>query len=121
MAPPTPPIPAPVTLKRSAAAKPSANADGARGVAARSARLCLAYGRGTRAGDRRALNSFIEKALRNKEIQLLDCGDARRTYGYVADAVNMLWRILLEGTHPVYNVGGASTIIIADLARSSAR
>jgi nucleoside-diphosphate-sugar epimerase len=87
------------------------------GVDAKSARLCLAYGPGTRPGDKRVLNSFIERGLRHKLIELLDRGEANRTYCYIADAAYMLWRILLEGTDPVYNVGGISTTTIADLAR----
>ena len=87
------------------------------GVDAKSARLCLAYGPGTRPGDKRVLNSFIERGLRHKVIELLDRGDVNRTYCYIADATYMLWRILLEGIDPVYNVGGISTTTIADLAR----
>ena len=87
-----------------------------KGVNAKSARLCLAYGPGTRAGDKRVINSFIERALREKAISLLDRGEARRTYCYIADAVHMMWRILLEGKDAIYNVGGAAGTTIADLA-----
>jgi len=93
------------------------NAFRSAGVDAKSARLCLAYGPGTRPGDKRVLNSFIERGLRNKVIELLDQGEARRTYGYISDAAYMLWRVLLEGKDPVYNVGGISTTTIAELAR----
>jgi UDP-glucuronate decarboxylase len=88
-----------------------------KGYDAKSARLSLAYGPGTRSGDRRVLNNFIEKAFVEKEIRLLDKGNARRTYCYVSDAVNMMWRILLEGKECVYNVAGCSTVTIAELAR----
>ena len=88
-----------------------------RGVAARSARVSLAYGPGTRPGDRRALNSFIEAALTRGEIPMRDRGEALRTYAYVTDVTEVLWRILLDGTEPVYNVGGESTTSIADLGR----
>ena len=88
-----------------------------RGVDAKSVRLCLAYGPGTRPGDKRVINSFIERALRERAIHLLDRGEARRTYCYVADAVYMMWRILLEGKNPIYNVGGTSSTTIADLAQ----
>lgn len=87
-------------------------------VQARSARLCLAYGPGTRQGDRRALNSFIERALREGRIQLMDGGASRRTYCYISDAMFMLWRILLCGKQPVYNVGGTWSTTILELARS---
>lgn len=86
------------------------------GVNAKSARLCLAYGEGTRKGDKRVLNELIKKAIVDKEIKLLDDGRAIRTYCYVGDAVNMMLRILLEGTHPVYNVGGQLSFNIAYLA-----
>jgi len=87
------------------------------GVDAKSARLCLAYGPGTLVGDKRVIYSFIERGLREKKIQLLDQGNARRTYCYISDAAYMLWRILLEGTEAIYNVGGVSTTTVADLAR----
>ena len=88
-----------------------------RGASAKSARLALAYGPGTRPGDQRVLNNFIERALTKNTIELLDAGSARRSYCYVADAIFMLWKILLEGTATVYNVGGVSSTTIADLAR----
>jgi nucleoside-diphosphate-sugar epimerase len=86
------------------------------GTQAKSARLSLAYGPGTRRGDQRVLNSFIERALVKKSIDLMDAGAARRTYCYIADAIHQLWQILLHGTAPVYNVGGISHTTIADLA-----
>ena len=85
------------------------------GVNAKSARLALAYGPGTRPNDMRVLNSFIQKALHGK-ISLLDDGSAKRTYCYVSDAVEILWNILLFGKDPVYNVGGNSRITIRELA-----
>lgn len=91
------------------------NAMRAEGLDAKSARLSLAYGPGTKRGDRRVLNVFIEKALRGS-LKLLDQGAAKRTYCYVADAVEILWRIALEGREAVYNVGGVGKVSIRDLA-----
>jgi nucleoside-diphosphate-sugar epimerase len=85
------------------------------GVNAKSARLALAYGPGTRPNDMRVLNSFIQKAL-NGKITLMDKGEARRTYCYVEDAVEILWNILLHGKDPIYNVGGTSRVTIRELA-----
>jgi UDP-glucuronate decarboxylase len=86
-------------------------------IDAKSARLCLAYGPGTRAGDKRVLNSFIERALRLKAIELQDQGRAKRTFCYIADATAMLWRVLLAGKQPVYNVGGISNTTVYELAQ----
>lgn len=92
------------------------NAHRTKGVQAKSARLSLAYGPGTKPDDLRALNSFIQKALQGK-IELLDEGVAKRTYCYISDAIEIMWKILLFGKEPVYNVGGFSSITIADLAQ----
>jgi len=82
------------------------------------ARLSLAYGPGTKKGDERVINKFIEQAVTKKRISLLDSGSAKRTYCYVADAVEMLLNIALSGTGPVYNVGGKSRISIKELAKT---
>lgn len=85
------------------------------GIDAKSARLSLAYGPGTKIGDRRVMNSFIDKAF-NGDIEMVDEGKALRTYCYVSDAVYMMWRILLEGKQSTYNVGGISKTSIRNLA-----
>jgi UDP-glucuronate decarboxylase len=92
------------------------NAFRSQGVRAISARLCDVYGPGTRKHDKRALNSFVEKALFKQRIDLLDSGTAMRTYCYVADALALLIKILFYGRHAVYNVGGHSYTSIAELA-----
>lgn len=91
------------------------------GVVARAARLALAYGPGTRADDQRVLNTFIRRALTEHAIRMMDQGVAWRTYGYVADAVSIMWRILLEGREVVYNVGGDSRTTIRELAELTGR
>jgi nucleoside-diphosphate-sugar epimerase len=93
------------------------NAYRSKGIRAVSARLALAYGPGTRKSDKRALNSFIEKALCQKRIELMDAGKAIRTYCHVSDAVELMWQAALHGTQPVYNIGGHSTVTIAELAK----
>jgi nucleoside-diphosphate-sugar epimerase len=88
------------------------------GVDAKIARLALAYGEGTKAGDTRVLNQLIEKALTKGVIELMDKGEAIRTYCYIEDAVSLIVDILFKGTQPVYNVGGKSTVSIAQLAKT---
>jgi UDP-glucuronate decarboxylase len=89
-----------------------------KGVHAKSVRLSLAYGPGTKADDARVLNNIIKKALLDKEIKLLDQGLAQRTYLYVTDAVEMLFGVLFFGTHDIYNVGGVSRTTISGLAQA---
>ncbi len=81
------------------------------------ARLALAYGPGTKKGDTRVLNQFIEQALTTKVIKMKDTGGQYRTYLYVEDAAQMLLDILFRGKDVVYNVGGISSLRICDLAK----
>lgn len=91
------------------------------GINAKSARLSLAYGPGTKSYDKRVLNNFIEKALTRGKIEMQDQGQAKRTYCYITDAIEILWKILLFGKEAIYNVGGESRITIADLAQLIAK
>jgi nucleoside-diphosphate-sugar epimerase len=92
------------------------NAYRQKGVKAKSARLSLAYGPGTKDGDKRAINEFIRKGLKER-IALLDQGQAKRTYCYVSDAVEIMWNILFRGSEAIYNVGGSSKTTIRELAQ----
>ena len=80
------------------------------------ARLSLAYGPGTKINDQRVLNSLIQKGLLNDKIELLDSGDAIRTYCYITDVIEMLFNILFFGKKVVYNIGGKSKVSILELA-----
>lgn len=92
------------------------NAYRKKGVRAFSARISSAYGPGTRKHDTKAMNQFIESALTKKRIELQDSGKAIRTYCYIDDTIEMLWNIILNGSQPVYNVGGHSVASVADIA-----
>jgi nucleoside-diphosphate-sugar epimerase len=87
----------------------------ATGINAKSARLSLAYGPGTKIGDKRVLNSFIDKALAGN-IEMVDEGKSLRVYCYISDVVYMMWKILFEGSFAVYNIGGVSKTSIKELA-----
>jgi len=87
------------------------------GVKAASARLALAYGPGVKIHDTRAMNQLINNGIEG-EINLLDSGNAIRTYCYISDVVISLSNILIKNKHSVYNVGGISTTSIKDLALS---
>ena len=62
------------------------------------------------------LNVFIEKGLTTGEIALLDQGVGMRTYCYILDTVEVLFKILMHGKEKVYNVGGVSDVTIRELA-----
>jgi UDP-glucuronate decarboxylase len=81
------------------------------------ARVCLAYGPGTKANDSRVLNELIHQAITKKVIHLLDSGLASRTYCYILDTLTMLLNILFYGTSTVYNVGNPESVTILEVAK----
>ena len=48
---------------------------------------------------------------------MLDQGHAKRTYCYITDTVEIVWKILIDGKEPIYNVGGQSKTTIRELAK----
>ncbi len=89
---------------------------GTEGVNATSIRLGDTYGPGTRKYDKRAINSFIERGLESGKIELMDPGSSVRTFCYISDAIELMWKILLQGENLLYNLGGYSTVTIAEMA-----
>jgi UDP-glucuronate decarboxylase len=81
-----------------------------------SIRLSLTYGPGTRKGDQRVLPALIEKGLKGS-IDLLDAGNATRTFCYISDAIEMIWYVLLNGEQNLYNIGGVTKTKIKTLAK----
>lgn len=86
-------------------------------IDAKSVRLSLAYGPGTKNGDSRAMNSFIEQAIISSSISLKDSGHAMRTYCYITDAIEMCFNVMNNGIDDIYNVAGNSRVSIIDLAK----
>ncbi|MDH4455383.1 MAG: NAD-dependent epimerase/dehydratase family protein [Verrucomicrobiota bacterium] len=91
------------------------------GMRAMAIRLAHTYGPGTRAQDRRVINMFIEKALKEGKIVMQDAGLAVRTWGYLTDVVETALNILSRGQQTVYNLGGRSTLTIQELGAEIAR
>ena len=68
-------------------------------------------------GDKRVLQEFIFKAIKDKKINMLDAGETLRNYLYITDAVEIILNILFLGTETVYNVGNdQETVSIHGLA-----
>lgn len=87
------------------------------GIDAKIARVSLAYGPGVKKGDTRVVSQFIDRAISTGEINLQDGGQARRTYCYITDTVEMLLNVMWFGRSAVYNIGGEGDTTILSLAR----
>ena len=85
-------------------------------ISVKIARVALAYGPGVKRNDKRVLYNFIQKAILEHKIEMLDKGDSKRVYSYVADTVYLLLSIMLYGKETLYNVGGDSEVSIKELA-----
>ena len=93
------------------------NAYHKQGFDAKSIRLALAYGPGVRLDDRRVMNEVIKKGLIDQKIALIDSGASLRTYIYITDAVEFMFKILLKGKSNIYNLSGKSRTSIAQMAQ----
>jgi len=93
------------------------NAYHKQGFDAKSIRLALAYGPGVRLDDRRVMNEVIKKGLIDQKIALMDSGASLRTYIYITDAVEFMFKILLKGKSNIYNLSGKSRTSIAQMAQ----
>lgn len=64
------------------------------------------YGPGMRHTDYRVVPTFIYNGLKGKNLPVHDKGNQTRTFCYVSDAINAIFKVLLSGkSGEVYNIG----------------
>jgi UDP-glucuronate decarboxylase len=81
----------------------------------RIARVSLLYGPGVKYSDERVMSELIKKGI-DGDVNILDSGDAIRSYCFITDGIYQLVNILCKGNKAIYNVGGESEVSILDLA-----
>lgn len=79
-------------------------------------RISATYGPGYKQDDTRVLYNFIEDAIQQGEIKLLDSGQNLRAYCYISDAIEMCLKVILIGSSDIYNIGGTEIFSIRELA-----
>ena len=88
-------------------------------VPAKIVRVFHTFGPGINLNDGRVFSDFCRSLLRGEDIVLKSDGTAKRSFLYVADAVEAFFKVLIDGVSAeAYNVGGdeAHEISIRDLA-----
>ena len=87
------------------------------------ARLCSIYGPTMSASDSKAHAQFIRNALNGQDIVLKSEGLQRRTYCYVMDAADALFKVLFEGvSKEAYNISNEESVAtIAQVAQTAAK
>lgn len=85
------------------------------------ARVLLTYGPGLKYDDQRVISEFIKKAQNEKEITMIDSGNATRTFCFISDLIEMLINVLINGKSMVYNLCGKQTFNIKTIAKLIAK
>ena len=84
-------------------------------------RISHVYGPGVSIHDNRVLGDFLRQAIINKKINMLDDGSSIKTFGYIADIIYMIFKVMLEGKDFIYNIAGRNSISIKTLAEEVAK
>jgi dTDP-glucose 4,6-dehydratase len=86
------------------------------GVETRIVRIFNTYGPRMRLNDGRALPAFIGQALRGQDLTVFGDGSQTRSFCYVDDLVEGIYRLLLSDYYLPMNIGNPSEITIKEFA-----
>jgi dTDP-glucose 4,6-dehydratase len=86
------------------------------GVDTRIVRIFNTYGPRMRLNDGRVLPAFIGQALRGEDLTVFGDGSQTRSFCYVDDLVEGIYRLLLSGHVQPVNVGNPDEITISQFA-----
>jgi dTDP-glucose 4,6-dehydratase len=86
------------------------------GVETRIVRIFNTYGPRMRLNDGRALPAFIGQALRGEDLTVFGDGSQTRSFCYVDDLVDGIYKLLLSDYHLPVNIGNPNEISLKDFA-----
>ncbi|WP_205513651.1 UDP-glucuronic acid decarboxylase family protein [Longitalea arenae] len=86
------------------------------GVETRIVRIFNTYGPRMRLNDGRALPAFIGQALRGEDLTVFGDGSQTRSFCYVDDLIEGIYRLLLSDYHLPVNVGNPDEISLKEFA-----
>ncbi|MTG96573.1 MULTISPECIES: UDP-glucuronic acid decarboxylase family protein [Myroides] len=86
-------------------------------VETRIVRIFNTYGPRMRLNDGRVIPAFIGQALRGEDLTVFGDGSQTRSFCYVDDQVEGIYRLLLSDYHLPINIGNPDEISILDFAR----
>jgi dTDP-glucose 4,6-dehydratase len=90
-------------------------------VDVRVARIFNTYGPRMRLDDGRVVPTFVAQALRGESITLFGDGSQTRSFCYVDDNVEGIWRLLRSGYQEPVNIGNPHELTIMEFARQVQR
>ena len=80
-------------------------------------RIFNTYGPKMRADDGRVVSNFINQALKNKPITIYGTGNQTRSFCYVSDEIDGIWRLMQANYNLPVNIGNPNEFTILELAQ----
>lgn len=87
------------------------------GIETKIARIFNTYGPRMRINDGRAIPNFISQALSGEDITVYGDGSQTRSFCYVSDLIDGIYRLLLSDEHEPINLGNPDELTLLDLAK----
>ncbi len=88
------------------------------GLDTRIVRIFNTYGPNMRLDDGRALPNFLQQALRNEPLTIYGDGQQTRSFCYVSDLIDGIYRLLLSDEHDPVNIGNPEEMTILEFANT---
>ena len=87
------------------------------GLDARIVRIFNTYGSRMRLADGRAIPTFIRQALRGEPLTVYGDGSQTRSFTFISDLVDGIWRLMSAPVNDPVNVGNPREMTLMDLAK----
>jgi dTDP-glucose 4,6-dehydratase len=91
------------------------------GLDTRIVRIFNTFGPRMRRRDGRAIPNFIGQALRGEPISVYGDGSQTRSFMFVSDLVEGIWKLMQSGVHEPVNLGNAQEMTLLELAKRVTR
>jgi dTDP-glucose 4,6-dehydratase len=91
------------------------------GVQTRIVRIFNTYGPRMRLHDGRVVPAFISQALRNKPLTVFGQGRQTRSFCYVSDLIEGIYRLMLSSYEQPVNIGNPAEMTVLEFARAIIR
>lgn len=92
-----------------------------KGVDTKIVRIFNTYGPRMRPNDGRAIPAFVPQALRNEPITIFGDGSQTRSFCYVSDLIEGIYRLMLSEQHEPVNIGNPHEMTIREMAEAIIR
>jgi dTDP-glucose 4,6-dehydratase len=89
----------------------------AHGLDTRIVRIFNSYGPRMRLNDGRAIPAFVTQALRNEPVTVFGDGGQTRSFQYIDDLVDGVWRLLPAAVNDPVNLGNPHEMTLLELAK----